>query len=53
MNNIFFNRSEMDGNEDNVDNILSKPVEDVHSHVTIEIWMSEPNIPNIPNIPIG
>lgn len=53
MNNIFFDRAEMDGNTDNVvENILSTPVEDVHSHVTIEIWTIEPsiNIPNIPNI---
>jgi hypothetical protein len=42
MNNIFFDRAEIDGNTENVvENILSTPVEDVHSHVTIEIWMVE------------
>jgi hypothetical protein len=54
MNNIFFDRAEINGNgntENVVENILSTPVEDVHSHVTIEIWMIEPT--NIPNIPIG
>jgi hypothetical protein len=55
MNNIFFDRAEIEGNdvnEGNAESVLSTPVEDVNSHVSIEIWTIEPSI-NIPSISIG